>query len=185
MGWLFQHGANRADIIARCTEAQDNAEARWTTLAHCTKGNVLWTVFEVFHKHKQETVRFIGCFLLGRSHDGWGYKDLCESMGPLYYSCPLRYLDMAPVANAEWRQQVREWHARMSRHVAVGDVWSLIGCTVPDITITSVRPLRGTRHGMRYRLSRKLLGERLSQGQAPQAPTVKPGAVASQDRPPS
>ena len=42
-------------------------------------------------------------------------------MGPCYYSCPPVYLDMVPVANAQWRDQVRAHHAARTRKVEVGD----------------------------------------------------------------
>jgi hypothetical protein len=180
MGWLFQHGASRADIIHRVTRPQENEEARWTTLAHCLKGNVLWAVYEVFRKKTNETERFIGCILIAGGKREAGYKDMCESMHPYFYSCPLAYLDMAPEANAEWRQLVCQHHARLSRTVAIGDVWSLPGCSIPQITITSVRPLRGTFDGTRYRVKRKQLGERLSQAvPSPKSKARQRGALPS------
>jgi hypothetical protein len=163
MGWLFIHGSTRADIIRLCTQVEDTPETHWTTLAHCTKGNVLWTVFEVLRKREQQTDRFISCYLMAGSRQGWGYKDFRESSGPGHYSCPLSYLDRVPETNAEWRQLVREHHARLSRTVAIGDTWSLPYCSIPQITITSVRPLRGCYEGTPYRVKRKQLGERLSQ----------------------
>lgn len=184
MGWLFQCGASRADIIHCCTQPEDNDHARWTTLAYCTKGNVLWTVYEVFNKQSSETKRFIGCILIARASEGWGYKNMSESMGPCYYSCPLSYLDMAPEADSDWRQRVREHHARMSRTVAIGDVWSLPGCSIPQITICSVRPLRGFYEGTRYRLKRKQLGERLVQANKPHK-TRSPKAVNAAGIPPA
>ncbi len=37
-------------------------------------------------------------------------------MGPYEVSCPLKYLDMAPVPRGDdavaWRQRVRDWHAQ-------------------------------------------------------------------------
>lgn len=164
MGWLFTHGATRADIISRCTGLEDNEHGRWTTLSYCTKGNVLWSVVEWLRKDTGETKCFIACHLLApHKAFGWGYKNMDESMGPYYYSCPLAYLDMAPEACPEWRQGVRDWHARMSRKVSVGDVWTLIGCKVRMVEITSVRPLRGRgkSDGVLYRLPRKLLGEKV------------------------
>jgi len=164
MGWLFQQGATRADIIKRCTRLQENEHGRWITLAHCTKGNVLWAVIEHHRKDTGDTKNFIGCFLLAPHKGcGWGYKDIDENMGPCYYTCPPSYLDMAPETNAEWRRAVREQHARMYRKVAVGDIWSLVGCSVRMVEIVSVRPLRGRgrRDGVLYRISRKFLGDRL------------------------
>lgn len=163
MGWLFTRGATRADIIQHCTRTEETAHARWTTLAHCTKGNVLWSVVERTRKDAGTSETFIACHLLARQTGfGWGYKDMDESMGPFYWSCPLAYLDQAPVANAAWRDAVHAWHARRRRKVAVGDVWSLRGCTLPSVEIASVRPLRGRHGGVLYRLRRDLLDERLS-----------------------
>jgi hypothetical protein len=179
MGWLFKHGASRADIINGCIRPEETEQARWTTLAHCTKGNVLWVVYEVFKKQQNETKRFIGCILIApQKNFGWGYKDMSESMGPCYYSCPLSYLGMAPETDANWRQRVREWHARMSRTVAIGDVWSLPNCSPSQVTITSVRPLWGEHAGMVYRLSRKRLGERLAQSTKPQSGKASRGTAA-------
>lgn len=164
MGWTFERGASRADIIKRVTASEENEHGRWTTLSLCTKGNVLWHVFEWHRKDSGETRNIIGCTLLApHKAFGWGYKSMDESAEPYYYSCPLLYLDMAPEVSAEWRRLVRQWHARMSRRVAIGDVWSLVGCKVHVVEITSVRPLRGRgkQDGVLYRLSRKVLGDKL------------------------
>jgi len=178
MGWTFQHGASRADIIQRLTRPQENETGRWTTLAHCTKGNVLWSVVEWHRKDRGETRNFIACILMApHKAVGWGYKEMDESVHPYYYSCPLAYLGLAPEACAEWREGVRRWHAQMSRKVSVGDIWSLVGCKVRMVEITSVRPLRGRgKHdGVLYRLSRKLLGDKLLPSDVdamPQAPAT-------------
>jgi len=60
------------------------------------------------------TDRAIGCdlFEYARQYEGFGYKDLSESCGPNACSCPLGYLDMVPVVNQEWRDDVREYHSR-------------------------------------------------------------------------
>jgi hypothetical protein len=86
---------------------------------------------------------------------------------------------MVPEANADWRQLVREHHARLSRTVAIGDVWSLPCCSIPQITISSVRPLRGVYDGTRYRLKRMQLGERLAQADKPRKPKTPKAAKAA------
>lgn len=170
MGWLFTRGQTRADLIHRLTKPEENDLSSYRTLAHCCKGNVLWAVQEVtFKQHtprfeKGAPHRFIGCYLLGYDRDcrGWGYKDMEESMHPYHYHCPLSYLDMAPEACPAWREEVRKRHALSSRPISVGDHWSLLGCTVDVVRIVSVRPLHGCdRNGNRYRLKRRLLGEKL------------------------
>jgi hypothetical protein len=184
MGWLFTQGQTRAALIRRLTEPQDNDSASYRTVAHCSKGNVLWAVQEVVFKiakpHREigTAYRFIGCYLMARQRDcGWGYKDMEESMHPYHYHCPLAYLDLAPEACPDWRKNVRAWHARASRPVSVGDIWSLVGSSVDVVFIRSVRPLRGVdRSGMLYRIPRRFLGEKL---QADPGPRTSPSALSS------
>lgn len=167
MGWLFTQNQTRAQLIRHLIRTEDNARARYVTLAHCVRGNVLWTVREVTYKTDAFgylpgfPYRYIGCDLMaGRRGFGWGYKDLCESMGPCYYHCPLTYLATVPEANADWRAAVRHWHERQSRPIHVGDIWLLVPrCSVRAVEIVSVRPLRGRGRpdGVLYRLKRDLL----------------------------
>ena len=128
MGWLFKPGSTRRELIEERTngwerKAPDGMTVRSQCLAHCYRGGVfsgvLWTVWERTFKEDgeqvQPTERWIGCGLLqySRSDEGWGYKDMEEASGPYYFSCPLGYLRMVPeVANEQWRQEVREHHAR-------------------------------------------------------------------------
>ena len=96
-----------------------------TCLAHCYRGGsfsgVLWSVWErTFMKDDDESSpkqRWIQCDLLRYQRDfGWGYKDMEESCGPYYFSCPLKYLEMVPIeqygGKAEWREQVVLHHER-------------------------------------------------------------------------
>lgn len=103
-------------MIQRIIARSETKTCIQETLTSCIRGNVLWTVIEITllvdsenhkkgHKH-----RYIGCFLLQGSGGEWGYKDMCESIHPYYYSCPLSYLKMVPVANAKWREQVIKHH---------------------------------------------------------------------------
>lgn len=112
MGWLFPYGATRKSLIERRTRAEESEEAKRVCLRHTTRGNVLWTVWEVTLKTRNETKRYIGCDLLMRQSDSgdWGYKDLDEGSHPLYWTCPLSYLEMVPVICPEWREGVRAYH---------------------------------------------------------------------------
>lgn len=130
MGWLFQSGSTRKELIAERTEnwTREGAEGVTVTstcLAHCYRGGafsgVLWAVWERrFTKDGEEvqsTERWITCDLLRyQKNFGWGYKDMDESAHPYYYSCPAKYLDLVPIdtygGNAEWREAVRSHHAR-------------------------------------------------------------------------
>lgn len=132
MGWLFRSGYSRKDLIEdrskswECTQ-QNGTLVKTNCLAHCYRGGVfsgvLWTVWErTFLKEGkpvEKPQRWIGCDLLqSRKDEGWGYKDMDESVHPFYYSCPLGYLAKAPLeeygGNAEWRDMVRSYHARQA-----------------------------------------------------------------------
>lgn len=160
MGWLFTYDAGKADIIRKLTAAEQNETQRRETITHCVRGNVLWAVIEITHNQKQRRKRFIACYLLGKqSGCGWGYKDMAESMHPYYYSCPLKYLDMAPVANAEWRAEVRAYHRNHGRKLEIGQKVGLKGSTIPWVIITSLRPLTGEHGGKCFRVPRRIVGE--------------------------
>jgi hypothetical protein len=117
MGWIFIR-TTRDQLIRELTESQQNERRCSEVIDHTLDGNVLWAVVRVTAKQPDvmglavgESVCHIVCYLLERSGNEWGYKPLEESMHPFYYSCPLRYLDMAPVRSAEWREQVRRFQA--------------------------------------------------------------------------
>jgi len=124
MGWLFTHGQPRKALIAdRIRPWQNMRDDRsYTAICHkhCCRGNVLWTVWCITIYGKGDTPEgnewFIGCDLMqyNKHSEGWGYKDMCEKAHPYYYSCPLSYLDMAPVASEAWRRNVRVWHSERS-----------------------------------------------------------------------
>lgn len=138
MGWLFGHGQTRAQLIARLTRDEEHDGVTRRCLRHCTSANVLWTVWEV-ERSDDAPMRYIGCDLLAwdKTCAGWGYKDMCEQMEPLYFSCPLAYLDMVPPAAPAWREQVRAWHAARSRPLAPGDVLTLSGLSIREAVVVN------------------------------------------------
>lgn len=117
MGWYFSR-QSRAQLIQELIQPQEGERAHYEVIAHALRGNVLWSVVRVTAKHDGifglsigESTSFIRCDLLQGSGDEWGHKPLEESMHPYYYSCPLRYLDMAPEQCRDWREGVRAYHA--------------------------------------------------------------------------
>ena len=119
MGWLFRIGTTRKGVIEERTRTWEREGVQTTCLAYCYRGNpysgVLWTVWER-NGPGVESERWIGCDLLKYDrNDHWGYKDMDESVGPFYYSCPLGYLDKVPVVtNPVWRDCVRSYHAELA-----------------------------------------------------------------------
>lgn len=118
MGWYFSR-QTRDQLIRELTTPKASEQARSEVIAHALRGNVLWSVVRVtpkqagaFDLEEAESTTFIRCDLLKGSGGEWGYKPLDESMHPYYYSCPLAYLEMAPVRSEAWREGVRAYHRR-------------------------------------------------------------------------
>lgn len=151
MGWYY--GAHSLkDQIAELIQDRENHK----TIAHCVRGNTLWTVGET------PSGRYIGCYLLqnGGRDSGWGYKPMEESMGPCEVTCPLSYLDMVPDPGSyatEWRKKVREYHARVGQKIEAGQVVKLTNGQ--EYRITQVRPLKGVgvKDGVLYKIPRRML----------------------------
>lgn len=151
MGWYFG-SSSRAAVIDELTRPYSSPPVSRTTLAKFTSGNTLWTVEEVTNTETGVVQRFIGCYLMaGRqgSANGWGYKPMEESMGPVQISCPLKFLEMTPVADAEWREKVKAFHARRRSILGLkpGETVRLIaGCSIngqriEEGRVVSMRPL--------------------------------------------
>lgn len=107
MGWLFSPRSRR-ELIAALIQTDDTEHYQHITLAHALRGNVLWSVVQSTPKDLTKTPHtVIHC---QGSAGSWGYKVMDESVHPYYYSCPKRYLAMAPVISPEWREKVLAHH---------------------------------------------------------------------------
>jgi len=112
----------------------------------CWKGNNLWSIGEYTYPadHAERpglTIRYVALYLCakhGKGMDGWGYKSMDESAGPYHLNCPIGYIEMVeahekehgygPIGYAaEWRQSVREAHAKASRKLPIGTKIKLYG----------------------------------------------------------
>lgn len=116
MGWLFSH-RSRSELIHYLVQPQNCQAAHVETLAYTLRGNVLWSVVKITAKEPNmlnlaagDFHTYIGCTLLQRCRNEWGYKSMDESVHPYYYSCPLSYLERAPTQSPEWRERVRAYH---------------------------------------------------------------------------
>jgi hypothetical protein len=99
----------------------------------------------------------------GDKRNGFGYKDMAESMGPCDVDCPLSVLDAAspieelygPVTGdgsakwaTDWRAKVRAYHAKRAegraraKALAPGDLVWVTGARGNPFTISSVNPKR-------------------------------------------
>jgi hypothetical protein len=165
MGWTtLPHFNQRNDFKAFIADRVRDQDAvsmktgevtgKFHCLKHCVRGNILWTVWEITH-NDGKSKRFIGCDIIQFYGDnGWGYKDMEESSHPFYYSCPKSYLDMVPVANQEWRDEVMAKH-NLYKSIKVGSHVQLTNGQVARIF--KKRPMLGVIEGMSYKIPRKMV----------------------------
>lgn len=109
MGWLFCE-ADKASLVTRITH-----NYRERLLDQATVGNTLYLLV------RADDCDTILVFLLASDrsfnatpHNKWGYKDLCESMGPSVVTCPRRLLDKSTCSSSyapEWREACRGYLA--------------------------------------------------------------------------
>lgn len=170
MGWSFEYGATKKEVIDNCTSSFETETRGYTCLARAIKGNSLWSVWEKIDGVTGTVERFIRLDLLAKSPGvGWGNKSMVEADHPYYYTCPAKYLDMAPVANQEWRDLVNKYHAKrksqreLSKKLVPGERVSLIDSTIDAVTIVRNSPYLVGRadNGTLYRIPVNMVGKKL------------------------
>ena len=117
MGWLFSSNwPTRASLREHLVNGNGVK-----TLKSCWVGNNLWAVQEGT-KADGSVIRFVCLYLCrwhGKDLDGWGYKDVDETMGPYQNSCPVSYIELVEAHErehgyetgqyaVEWRENVRK-----------------------------------------------------------------------------
>lgn len=170
MGWLFTMGQTRKQLIKARTQGWEwtpEQKTKGECLAHCCRGNTLWKVMEITNYETGKVIRFIGVDLMAnhdRNFSYWGYKDMTESMGPAYFTCPEKYLDMVPLPDSDhaqgWRDKVRAYH-QLGRDIKAGVKVRLFRGFDPDVlTVISKRPFRGKdADGRTWTLERGMIKE--------------------------
>ena len=162
MGWLYTEGYTKQDVIDDVIRAWPRDNPTNICLNKCIRGNRLWTLWE--RDVAGDIDRYIVLFLLMKDGGyGWGYKDITESMGPVYYDCPLKYVDASTCDDSyapEWKGKVRDFHASKRKvkdyikSLKPGDIVTLKeGCNPDKLTVMSTRPFIGVFGGTRYRIS--------------------------------
>ena len=131
MGWLFSPSwATRADLVRHLRRPERFGD-RLQLVRACVTGSHHWYLVRELATGQH----WIGLDLLqgsGRAGEGWGYKDLDESVGPTACDCPLAYL-AAPHAErdgwaAQWRERVRAYHAaRKAKPARAAGQWVRFG----------------------------------------------------------
>ena len=131
MGWSYPYSTqSRAQLIAYLRRPDRFGESLELVRA-CATGSHHWYLVRV----KATGMHWIGLDLMqGSRGEGWGYKDLDESVGPCALDCPLAYLK-APHEPRDgwalkWRQSVQDHHrAKHARPVLAPGVRVMLGKT--------------------------------------------------------
>ncbi len=113
MGWLFMQDRNSLEDLVAHFRAPGYWREGWKILKDSVVGYHYWAAIR---RPDGRTFVFLALMQNGRQN-GWGYKDLCCSMHPYHYDCPLSILaataEPAPGSSAaEWRAKVREHHCK-------------------------------------------------------------------------
>lgn len=159
MGWDFAEYKDKNELIRELN--QDSGT--YCKVKSALKGNHLWQIEE-----RVETgEKIIVLYLLSKQGRYYGYKDMTESMGPYYYTCPISFLREVPVANAEWREKVVEFHRqkteRRRQKIEIGAIYTVNG--YPNLTCQIIMK-RGRSYlceitGKTYRIGKNQLGEKV------------------------
>lgn len=125
MGWDEGTYANRKALIESLIKPSDGELKQYRCLAHkasnYSNNFILWTIWEITDKKTGESSRYIGCDLIKGNGFRFMVKSMSESVGPLYYSCPVEYFSMVPEPKGKccegWRDQVKAWHTDQGRKI--------------------------------------------------------------------
>ena len=141
MGWTFPYSTkSRADLVQYLRRPERFGE-RFELVRASASGNRHWYLV----RERATGLHWIGLDLMqGTRTDGWGYKDMDESVGPCAVDCPLAYL-AAPHAPRDgwalqWRERVRAYHAaRRARPVPVPGLRVSYGGRLYDLVEPAAR----------------------------------------------
>lgn len=151
MGWLFGYYERRT-LIEHLVNGNGVK-----TLKHFLSGNNLWCV------HEHDGQRWACLYLLRGSPKvkndpyNWGYKDVCESMGPNEISFPYTWLDLLTPTDSkyanEWRARVKARGEKLQK-ATVGSKWQGYGHTFEIIKRRSPTSFRAKdEYGETWRLT--------------------------------
>lgn len=159
MGWSYPyHTKTRSDIVAHIFDIWSPArDAPSRILRSSLVGNHLWMAMETTKPSGNSAAgkRWIALYLLQGDREGWGCKDISESMGPSAVDCPLVLLRLVPDPGYEWddepwRDRVRAYHAGKSARrkqiagISVGDIINFAAhYGNKRFRITGLKPLSG------------------------------------------
>lgn len=144
MGWLFTEQQDKATFIKDILHPAPGVEL----LDKAVYGNEVYALYHSLATGNKTIV----VLLLKKDKDGWGYKDMDESMGPYYHNCPVRLLNASNCMSEtaiKWRDTCRQKaaeKAKVKASVRVGYRFEWAGVAY---TLVEIRD-RGFRRGKAY-----------------------------------
>jgi hypothetical protein len=114
-GWKSGPNLSVAKITEHFTKSSDGVTCVAHKVLEDRDSTILWAVMEYTKKRGNLPAgsRCITCGPMKPCEDGWGYKEMLESEGLRYCSCPLAFLSMAPPdgrLSMYWRGEVHHYH---------------------------------------------------------------------------
>lgn len=148
MGWMFSwdKNFNKSCLVDKFLQPGFFVEGV-TLIDHRVVGNNFWAVVA---QGKDRTI-WLAMMQPGGEDEGWGYKSMDETAGPVRVDCPLTLLRQCtnPLNEyaAQWRSKVNDWHASKSAvKKAVVDVLPGMTLVSGEAAYIAVRPA-GKRQG--------------------------------------
>lgn len=104
--WQHTAATTRDAAIAERTASWIDTQtvATHVCVRRCLSGNVLWTLWKI--DDVAGTTCYVGCDELTANRIGWSYRSFRENNSLTHVSCPLAFLDDAPVVSVTWRRAV-------------------------------------------------------------------------------
>lgn len=178
MGWTFFHkpaGVPVAEVLAKEFSGEQGK-----VVASSAKLNAVYMAYKTRAGHTIALVCAIRYAPKDPQGYNFGYKDMEESMGPYYYDCPAKILNMlSPVdiayagspqsaqSAARWRQACWDRLGHKAPKMAIGrmvrfanPIRFTTGETFTEMRVSSTRPLRFTpldRAYGTYKITQRLL----------------------------
>lgn len=162
----------RKAVLGICTQNWSSNTYYGRCIAKYRHGRELWTVWErTEHKSGEVVDRYISLFVLQYQNDTWGAKEYREEVHPYFYTCPVRFLELAPeVRNQAWRDLVVKHHKEMGRRrelvkqVKKGDVVRCIHVNPDRYLVLALSPMIGrAANGGVYRVPKTRVVEIVNQ----------------------
>jgi hypothetical protein len=125
MGWTScQNWQNKKQIVNELMN--DYQRSGFKILGQKTTNEGLWLVVQ-----KENVKPFISFDLIKKEKGQFFVKSLSEDCGPFYYSCPIKFFELAPEAVSksalEWREKVKKINEKKAIQLTEGMEFFLYG----------------------------------------------------------